>query len=137
MLLHGDWSRTLPRAPCTLSRSDQQPADPAMPPVLVFRCVTKDQDDYSVKEGFEDSSFGAEETCLELFEYRSSQPSVVTVTVDVGELGYDRVSCTLFFKCIDDLGKSVGTMELTVSEQLVRLIIIIIIIIIQISYIAR
>ena len=80
------------------------------------------------------TSLGKRKTGLLSF---SSMTRTVTVTVDVGELGYDRVSCTLFFKCIDDLGKRVGTMELTVSEQLVRLIIIIIIIILQISYIAR
>ena len=57
-------------------------------------------------------SFEVEEMCLEVFEYRCSQPCVLKVTVGVEGYSIHPRHSTLFFKCIDDVGKVVDDVQL-------------------------
>ena len=114
--MHGDWCEKLPRTLCTLSRSVQQPLDPVLPPVLAFRCVTED-DINAVNDEFHESSFEAEETCVEVYEYRCSNPVVLVIAVDVKGYDYDPHRSSLFFLCIDDVGEIVDKIQLTVSDD--------------------
>ena len=109
--MQGDWSVTLSEAPCTLSRSAEQPTDPITPPVLAFRCL-QGQRGKAVTERFYMKSFEVEEMCLEVFEYRCSQPCVLKVTVGVEGYSIHPRHSTLFFKCIDDVGKVVDDVQL-------------------------
>ena len=109
--MQGDWSVTLTETPCTLSRSAEQPPDPVTPPVLAFRCL-QGQRGKAVTERFYMKSFEVEEMCLEVFEYRCSQPCVLKVTVGVKGYCIDSRRSTLFFKCIDDVDDVVEEVRL-------------------------
>ena len=62
-------------------------------------------------------SFEVEEMCLEVFEYRCSQPCVLKVTVGVKGYSIHPRHSTLFFKCIDDDGRVVEEVQLARSHE--------------------
>ncbi|KAK7478464.1 hypothetical protein BaRGS_00030310, partial [Batillaria attramentaria] len=117
--MRGEWFRELPRADCTLSRSPHQPSDKDLPAVLMFRCITEDarKDEHEWAQ-FERSSFSVDELCLEVYEYRCSEPdSPVQFLIDLQDRDLDSEELKLVLKhrC---KGGVVSSEKLTVSGDM-------------------
>ncbi|KAK7462646.1 hypothetical protein BaRGS_00038297, partial [Batillaria attramentaria] len=98
--MRGKWFRELPKADCTLSRSPHQPSDKDLPTVLMFRCITEDaRKDEQWWAQFEQSSFHVDELCLEVYEYRCSEPgSPVQFLIDLRDRDLDAKKLKLVLK---------------------------------------
>ncbi|KAK7478470.1 hypothetical protein BaRGS_00030316, partial [Batillaria attramentaria] len=116
--MRGEWFRELPRADCTLSRSPHQPSDKDLPTVLMFRCITEDARDEEEWAQFERSSFHVDELCLEVYEYRCSEPgSPVQFLIDLRDRDLDAEKLKLVLKHRPKDGAE-SSEELTVSENM-------------------
>ncbi|KAK7478466.1 hypothetical protein BaRGS_00030312, partial [Batillaria attramentaria] len=117
--MRGEWFQELPNAGCKLSRSPHQASDKDLPTVLMFRCITEDaRKDEKEWAQFERSSFHVDELCLEVYEYRCSEPeSPVQFLIDLRDRDLDakKLKLVLKHRCKDGTELSE---ELTVNENM-------------------